>query len=223
MENIDKRGIAMQTTKRRKRRIWLKILMWIIVAGIAFEGVMLLSVYLAGRRHWPSDKTDVAIVLGAKVNPNGSFSTVLGHRVDKALELYNNGTVQYIIPCGAQGTDEPKSEADAMADYLIAQGVPEDKVLREDKSLDTVQNIENAMAIMADRNLTTATIVTNEYHLTRAIWIANDLGLRANGAPAKGANFLKTQFLTQFRETLSWLNYWTGGLLGRISGLGSYS
>ena len=197
----------------------MRILIWLVVAGVAFEGAMLLSVYLAGRRNWAREKVDVAIVLGARVMPNGELSVVLEHRAEKALELYEAGDAEAIIACGAQGGDEPMREADAIAEYLIQHGVPGEKIFREGASTDTIENIRNSMAIMAQQGFESATVITSEYHLTRALWIARDQGLIAYGAPAAGADFFPKQFETHFRETLSWMNHWTGGLLAKISGL----
>ena len=193
--------------------------MWLIALGVVAEGLLLLCVYIAGARNWPARKADVAIVLGARVMPNGGMSTVLLHRTMLAQQMYEQGDVGAIIVCGGQGHDEPASEADTMGAYLIAHGVPEGRLFREDASTDTIENIRNSMRIMEEQGFSSATIITSDYHLTRALWIARDQGLMAYGAPAKGANFLPKQLETHFRETLSWLNYWTGGLLAKISGL----
>lgn len=208
-----------QKKARGKRRIWLNIIAVLILIGVLVEGGLMLSVYIAGARNWPDRHTDAIIVLGARVMPDGELSTTLLHRVQKALELYEQGLGDTLIVCGAQGSDEPTTEAQAMADYLISHGVPEEHVLLEDQSKDTVQNIRNAMALMQEFGLKSATVVTSEYHLTRALWIARNQGLEAAGAPAKGPDTLPKQIQANFRETLSWINYFTGGLLGRVSGL----
>ncbi len=202
-----------------KRRIWLNTLAIVVVVCALFEGALMFAVYACGARTWPAGHADVAIVLGARVMPDGRLSTTLAHRAETALALYQSGAVQNLIVCGAKGNDEPVAEADAMAAALIAAGVDPVRIFRDDASADTVENIRNAQAIMAEHGFQTAMLVTSEYHLTRALWIASDEGLTALGAPAQGPDTLPMQLKANIRETFSWLNYWTGGLLGRISGL----
>lgn len=202
-----------------KRRIWLNTLAIVVALGIVLEGMLMLAVYVCGARQWPEGQADVAIVLGARVMPDGRLSTTLQHRTDRALSLYQAGRVRRIIVCGAMGDDEPVAEADAMAAELVRCGVEPEHIYRDAASADTVENVRNAMAIMDANGLKTAMLVTSEYHLTRALWIAQDQGLACLGAPAKGPDTLPMQIKANLRETLSWINYWTGGLLGRISGL----
>ena len=202
-----------------KRLIWLRLLGYLVALGIVFEGLMMLSVYLAGTRNWPVSHTDVAIVLGARVMPDGEMSTTLRYRAEKAVMLYQQGDVDHIIVCGAMGDDEPLTEADAMAAFMISWGIPEKDISRDPDSTDTVENLRHAKAIMVEKGFETATVVTSEYHLTRAMWIARDQGVDAIGAPAHGPDTLPKQVEANFRETLSWMNYWSGGLLSRISGL----
>lgn len=180
---------------------------------------MMLAVYAAGERKRPLAESDVIVVLGARIMPDGEISTTLLHRLNKALEVYGAGYADHVIVCGAQGADEPEAEADAMARYLIKNGVPGDRVLRDPNSYDTAQNLSNAKAIMSERGFASAIIVTSEYHLQRALWLARDVGLSATGQGSLGQNLKRNRIRANFRETLSWLNYFTGGLLGRILGL----
>ncbi len=203
----------------RKRRIWLNILAIAVAVGLAAEGALMLAVYACGARDWPAQQADVAIVLGARVMSDGRLSTTLAHRAEKALRLYRDGLVKALIVCGAKGGDEPVTEADALAEFLIREGVDPRHIYRDAASADTVENIRNAMAVMRQHGFETAAVVTSDYHLTRALWIAKDEGLMAVGAPAKGPDTLPMQLKANVRETASWLNYWTGGLIGRMSGL----
>ena len=123
------------------------------------------------------------------------------------LNAYNEGIAGKIIVCGGQGSNEPVSEAEAMRDYLIAAGVPAENIFMDDQSVNTQQNLENARAIMRAQNWTTAAIATSNYHLTRAMWIADDLGLDACGiaAPTPVRRLIK---LTNYaRESASWVVY----------------
>lgn len=206
-------------SKPRKRRIWLNVILILAAVCAVAEGLLMLGVYIAGELPRPPARSDAIITLGARVMPSGELSTTLEHRVEKALELYEQGYAETVIVCGAKGSDEPMAEADAMAELLIQKGVPQERILRDPDSTNTAQNIQNAMALMGENGLNTATIVTSEYHLTRALWIARDQGLEAAGVGAPGPDLWYNRVKANFRETLSWMNYFTGGLLGRISGL----
>lgn len=206
-----------------KKRIWLKVLALLVLAGIVFEGTLMLAVYFAGEQKRPLVPSDAVIVLGARVMPDGELSTTLQHRIDKGLEVFRESGAPYLIVCGAQGADEPLTEADAMAQYLISEGVPESAILRDPTSFDTRQNLLNAKALMAENGLSTAIVVTSEYHLQRALWLARDVGLSATGQPCLGPNLRRNRIKANFRETLSWLNYFSGGLLARVSGLSEAS
>ncbi len=179
----------------------------------------MLAVYLCGERQRPLAQSDAIIVLGARVMEDGTLSTTLTHRMNKACDIYEQGYAETIIVCGGQGANEPVPEADAMAEYLMQKGVPPSAILRELNSFDTLQNLVNAQGLMRERGLNTAIIVSSEYHIQRALWIARDIGLPATGAGALSQNLRRNRVRATFRETLSWLNYFSGGLLGKFSGL----
>ncbi len=156
---------------------------------------------------------DAIIVLGARIMPDVELSTTVLHLVQTALKVYRNGYAKLIIVCGAQGRDEPETEAGAMAKWLIANGAPQSAVVVDDKSTDTIENLNNAKAEMQARGLTTSIVVTSDYHLTRALWLARDQGLDAIGAAAPGNDTWGQRIESRFREGLSWINYALGGVL----------
>lgn len=181
--------------------------------GAAVELGLMGAVFLAEKTPRPLEKRDAIIVLGARIMPDGELSTTVLHRVQTALEVYKGGYAPLIIACGAQGADEPETEAGAMARWLIGNGVPASDVVVEDRSTDTIENLQNARAEMAARGLKTAIIVTSDYHLTRALWLAKDQELDAIGASAPGNITFFKRIAARFNESLSWLNYFTGGFL----------
>lgn len=168
---------------------------------------MMAAVYTCSRRTFEAKKSDCIVILGARVWEDGTLSKTLWARVTAGLNAYNEGIAGKIIVCGGQGSNEPVSEAEAMRDYLIAAGVPAENIFMDDQSVNTQQNLENARAIMCAQNWTTAAIATSDYHLTRAMWIADDLGLDACGiaAPTPVRRLIK---LTNYaRESASWVVY----------------
>lgn len=158
----------------------------------------------------PQD-TQAIIVLGAQVKADGSLSVQLQWRLDKALEVYR-AYPQPIVVCGAQGTNEPVTEASAMRDYLLQNGVPEADILLEDQSFNTRQNLKNAQRLLGE-GVKKVLIVTSNYHLPRAMALAADTGFEPAGAgsPIKWYYWPKNHF----REALAWVKYWLqkGGIL----------
>lgn len=130
---------------------------------------------------------DAIIVLGAKLIGNEP-STMLRLRLDEAVKLFNESYAPNIIVSGAQGPDEIASEAAAMQSYLISRGIPPDHIIIEDRSFNTYQNLNNCRAIMNERGLKRAIIVSNASHIRRALVLARNIGLEATGAPAPMAN-----------------------------------
>ena len=137
------------------------------------------------------------LILGAAVWADGPSPT-LERRTAKALALWGTDQDQCIVPCGGLG-QHPPTEAAAMATLLTAGGVPPEKILREDRSTTTFENIHNALQLLETHKVTQITIVTDRYHLPRAWLVARFAGVR----PLLAAPSLKgTHFPTQFKQVL---------------------
>lgn len=150
---------------------------------------------------------DAAIILGAGVW-NGRPSPALRERLDVALELEKQNLVKTFLCTGGVGED-PRSEASVCAEYLQAHGVPARKILREEKSASTWENLVNARTIMQEQNLSTALIVTHGFHMKRALTQAHDLGIEASGAPVR-IRPINEKYLI-LREIASLTYYHLGG------------
>jgi len=94
-------------------------------------------------------------------------------RLDAAVELAKQEPEARIIVSGAKGFDEPVTEASAMAKYLKSKGIPENKIIQEDKARDTSQNLKYSKPYMKGRTV----IVTNDFHLYRSLYLAKKQGL----------------------------------------------
>lgn len=150
----------------------------------------------------PIGDSDVIIVLGAQVKEDGTPSVALERRLTAALESYRQDR-QLIIVCGAQGGNEPRPEGDVMRDWLLARGVPDEDVVAETASFNTRENLTHAKAIMEERGLREALVVTSDYHVARALVLCRQVGIAATGkgSPSKPEYFIKNHF----REGLSWI------------------
>ena len=148
---------------------------------------------------------DAIIVLGAQVKPDGRLSVQLAWRMDAAVKAYERHAVPVAV-CGARGADEPCTEAEAMRDYLIAHGVPPERILPDPDSFNTEQNLANAKRLLSGLpGIRRVLIVTSDYHLPRSMAIARDLGYEAEGlgSPCKPRYWLKNHA----REALAWGKY----------------
>lgn len=185
----------------------MQILAALIALGILVEAVLFTAVCACSLRTYPDQTADCAIVLGARVWPDGEVSNSLGYRLDAALAAYQAGRVRKIIVTGARGGDEPVAEAVASRDYLMARGVPEADILMDAQSYDTVQNLTHAKALMEQNDLQTALLCTSDYHIARSVWIAGDVGLTVTPLPAQSPKTPTTWVLNRVRETVSWVLY----------------
>ena len=149
-----------------------------LVSFIAIQGVI-----MYGMQPDPeSADAEYLLVLGARVNPDGQPSAALAARLDTAYDFMQEHPEVTAILCGGQGSNEPCPEAEAMYDYMVDKGMDADRLLLEDKSSNTIQNIENARALIGDGHKTA--VVTSDYHLARARVLMERGGLDACGIPA---------------------------------------
>ena len=128
------------------RRI-LKVLAILLTIGVLCYAA-LIGYVVYREKNVPSPSVyDVIVVLGAQVQPSGEPSVQLDWRLNTTVDMYNAAPCPVIV-CGAQGSDEPRPEADVMRDLLIEDGIPAGSVYTDPVSRDTYQNIRNAKAIM---------------------------------------------------------------------------
>lgn len=154
---------------------WLKILLFTCI-GL----VVILSSFLIinGKSDTVTYTEDAVIVLGAAVHGK-TPSLTLKRRLDKAVEYHAQNPDAVIVVSGGQGAQEDISEAEAMKIYLIQNGVKSDKIIKEDKSTSTTENFAFSKEIL-DKTFGhdyTAAFITNEYHISRAAFCADNAGL----------------------------------------------
>lgn len=129
--------------------------------------------------------TDAVVVLGASVYADGTPSDILADRLEVAADLYKAGAAREVIVSG-DNTDSHYNESDAMRDYLVELGVPEDKIVVDPLGTDTYSSIYRAKnAYGANRII----VVTQAYHLYRALMVANGLGMTAGGVAADKGDY----------------------------------
>lgn len=119
----------------------------------------------------------VALVLGARVAPDGTPSLLLARRLDLAAALYRRGTVRAVLASGDNGSRR-YDEVTAMLRYLRARGVPADRVVGDYAGFDTWASCTRAHRVFGvDR----AVVVTQRFHLPRAVALCRRAGITAFG------------------------------------------
>lgn len=112
-------------------------------------------------------RADVAVVLGNTVERDGRPSRRLRGRLDRAVLLHRSGAVRCTIVSGGRG-HEGWEEADVMADYLVAAGIPRSEILVDRGGWDTCQTALGAARLMREHGYSSAIVVTQFHHVSRA-------------------------------------------------------
>ena len=133
----------------------------------------------AGKVHTVADApaAPVGIVLGAGLNADGSPKPYLRTRLDDTLRLYQDGKIRAILVSGDHGQVD-YDEVAAMARWLVDHGVPVAKVVADHAGFDTYDSCVRAYKIFGVR---TALVVTQEFHVRRAVFLCREAGIDAAG------------------------------------------
>ena len=197
-------GIAFTLWGIFRGRIWHVMPHWLnITAGTLF--LLMLAVFLftegciiSGFSKNTDKELDYIVVLGAQLKTTGP-SRVLQYRLDTAYEYLTAHPDTKVIVSGGQGSNEPASEAQGMYDYLVKRGIEPDRIILEDRSVNTEQNIRFSKDFLqADTDK--VGIVSNNFHVFRAVKLAKAAGYRnavGIAAPAT-AFYLPNNMLREF-------------------------
>lgn len=142
----------------------------------------------------PPNDVPYLIVLGAKVNGD-QLSKALLYRAETALNYWENNQSTIIVVTGGQGKGEDMTEASALMHYFMENGVPEDRILIEDQSISTYENLLFTKELFSIKE---AVIVSNDFHLYRAIEMARTLKITAYPLAANTPKSVK--FVLYLRE-----------------------
>ena len=149
---------------------------------------------------------DYCLVLGAQMKENGP-SDVLRRRLDAAISYLEENLDTKVIVSGGQGSNEPISEAQGMYTYLTEHGIEESRILLEEQSGNTWGNLHYSSELL-DQSEDTVVVVTNNFHVYRAIGIAKKMGyekvygLAASSYPYMVPNNLLREFFGVVKDFL---------------------
>ena len=194
--NYDETHMAGLAVSREARDVIDKIALVILIIVIVFVGSMS-AMLLSYDRFDGNFNNKTVVVLGAKVDGDQP-SIILGHRLDKAVELMKTADddVKCIVT-GGQGEDEAFTESSVMKNYMVEKGVPEDKIIEENQASNTRENIANSKEIAEKGGLNKEfVLVTQGFHQHRANEYAKEAGVDSVGAKAYTSKGL-------------WIGYWS--------------
>jgi SanA protein len=181
------RGALLGTTRRRRRPLFVSLIVVGVLVAVAALALLIpnLLILLATRGHIVPGPTEapsapVAIVLGARVYPNGNPSPMLADRLKTAVDLYESGKVDKLLLSGDHGR-ATYDEVNTMLAYVCEHGVPDRDVFTDHAGFSTYETMYRARDIF---QVKAALVVTQEFHLARAVYTARTLGIDAVGVAA---------------------------------------
>lgn len=164
---------------KRLKIVFIAIFIFCFLIFTTIETLLITAPYVHGESH--AGKVDTVIVLGCGIWPDGRPTLALKLRLDKAIEYYEEHPQVNLIVSGGQGPNEPYPEALAMEEYLMNNGIPQDKIIKEDKSTSTRENFEFSRKMMgiSDNQVVKIVFITNDFHVFRARILAKRFGFDA--------------------------------------------
>ncbi|SCL20641.1 protein SanA, affects membrane permeability for vancomycin [Micromonospora pallida] len=192
------------TKPRQKRKQWRRILLGPMLAiAVATPAAVLGSGAWVGARadghiYRIDDVPDapVVLVLGARVDPDGTPSSFLAARLELARQLYENGTARAILVSGDQGSRAGYDEPGAMRRWLVERGVPNHKIVQDHAGYDTYDSCIRARQVFGVEHMI---VVTQSFHIERAVALCREAGIDTTGV---GDNTVRHQQLAWLRGAI---------------------
>jgi len=184
----------------------LKIVKWSFVIGVSVIGLVAIS-YLwvhqssRGKIYRSTDKIEAkytGILLGSLVFGENTLSGTTQLRADKAVDLHRNGKIKRILVSGDHGQTD-YDEVNAIKNYLLSQGIPKSDIFMDHAGFDTYDSMVRAKKVFMVEDVI---IISQAFHLPRAVFIANAIGLNAEGAVAADSPHLSLKYMEN-REILA--------------------
>ncbi len=184
-----------------------RIIKILLVFTLIFFVFFSTLITVAGRNDSVTYKENAIIVLGAGIHGE-TVSRVLALRLDAALTYYQMNPLAYIVVSGGQGDGESITEAEAMSRYLVARGVPADKIILEDRATSTLENFTFSKELLDERfgGYYQVGYITNHFHIFRADRTCAKAGLRSTRLHAE--NDLITLLPDYLRECCAIAAQW---------------
>jgi len=202
----DKLGLIQPSTEAHGRmRPWLKWLRRTCAIGIAWVVMHIVATSVFGM--WDHlGQADVIVVLGNKVHEDGTVSTRLKGRLDRARELYEAGNAPLVFVSGGLGY-EGHEEAVVMRQYLLDAGVPDSAIVVDRDGYDSYRTARNAAMFMSGHGLTRALIVSQYFHIARCRLAFRSFGVVSLHHACAPVDIEIREPMALFREFLAFYYY----------------
>lgn len=198
-----------ETKKKSKKKILLTVLMiFLALAILGAAAVFLINSHmksvaapkiLTAEQAAELEDVDCILVLGCRVYNSGAPSPMLEDRLLQGIDLYERGAASKLLMSGDHGQEE-YDEVNNMKQYAIDKGVPSEDIFMDHAGFSTYESMYRARDIFSTKKVI---IVTQEYHLYRAIYIAEKLGLEAYGVASDLRPYSGRQIAREAREILA--------------------
>lgn len=180
--------------RKRWRRRCLKGIGLLVLLGVVAVGGSSAAVYYGGKAHFTGPEAaqpaQAILVLGAYVYPDGRPSDMVVDRLETAFALYQAGKAPKILISGDHGQVD-YDEVNAMRRYLEGKGVPTEDIFMDHAGFDTYNSMYRARDIF---QVESAIVVTQAFHLPRAVWLARRMGLEAQGVVADRHIYVSAEY-----------------------------
>ena len=189
--------------KKLLKILWKSILLLCAAGLLGVFLPRLITTLYSWNRTYQVDKAPaerVAIVFGAGLRRDGTPTAILRDRVETAVRLYRDGKVEKLLMSGDNSV-EYYNEPEAMRQYAVLLGVPDQAIVLDYAGRRTYDTCFRAKAIFGVKS---ALLVTQKFHLPRALFLCNMLGLPASGVEANNLNYRNVSLLIwNIREQLA--------------------
>lgn len=186
-------------TLRRLLRILVRVGVFCVGALVLYVGITFFQVLNASNQAH-QDPAQTIIVLGA-AQYDGTPSPVLRARLEHAIDLYEAGVAGTIVVTGGKQEGDRFTEAAASYRYLRDQGIADERILREEQGSNTWEQLAAATRELRARGMTSAVLVSDDYHAYRLDRIAQELGLEAQVSPVDPGLSFGGEVRAMARET----------------------
>lgn len=180
---------------RKTLKIIFQLTLVAAIAGLVLNGY----VYEEGGRYILQSREDAphaeaAIILGAAITQAGLPSPVLQDRVLMAVDLYRQGKVSKILVSGSNPSTS-YNEVNPVRKVLVENGIPTEDIFLDHAGFDTYSTMYRAKEVF---KVTSAIVVTQNFHLPRALFLARNMGLEAYGMPADRSTYTLKNYVREF-------------------------
>ena len=202
----------MEKTEGKKRHVLRTVILIIVAAALLCCAAVLIvnkRVMAVGEKRMITEQeasgldADCVLVLGAGVWSGGVPSHMLADRLDCAVGLYMSGASDRLLMSGDHGRED-YDEVNVMKNYAVEAGVPSEDVFMDHAGFSTYESIYRARDIFKAQRII---IVTQKYHLYRALYVAQKLGLEAYGVASDPREY-RGQKYREIREMLARCKDW---------------